>query len=350
MDAPVFPGRLFFAASGVTMLSEHLRIGLSSQIVGQERAVRAMTRAVIRHAGFQARADRRTSAYLFLGPTWTGKTEMVKALSRALYGDSRGACFIHCSELKTRIESMKVGFEKSVKGELFERILRLKKEVPLPIVAFEEWEKSPQPVRDWLLVLLEEGILSARRPDGLLVVLIADLAAKEMEDICSDSGSIGFQFQNNEENDVIDDKIYTLLSREAEEAFGTRFLSKIDGTVIFRRLKEEHLPYILHRALMRLSQYLGMKGVSLEVKRSARAFLIRKGAEGLQFGAMKLSRSVNKYLEFPLADLMTSGRIDRGDLVTVSVEEDRLQFSVMKGRPSFPTPAGVSLARPCSAI
>ena len=147
-------------------------------------------------------------------------------------------------------------------------------------------------------------------------------------EILDEASPIGFTGTPDEDEEK--DRIYKLCHDKAEQQFGGDLVGRLDGLIVFHRLGEEHLTEILDRRVLRLNQWLAPRGFQCKLLPEAKAFLLERGRHDLRRGTRDLIRAHRRFVEFPLADLMVSGRIPPGGLVVIGrvADEEHLHFTV----------------------
>lgn len=339
-----------FAVSGETeeetLYSQQFENMLSKEVIGQRRAVKTITRAVVRAMAGLNDPERPMGSFLFLGPVYTGKTEMARALARIFHGSEKNLTIVNCEDLgEHRDVAMVQGgggpWGQSPQPQPVFRSLIGQENVaaPFSIVVLEEVEKAPKAFHNVLIRLFETGKLDLGGGDislcNCLVILTSQLCTKEIVEISKES--IGFQPAGIVENDKIDEKIYNVCISTVEDYFSPSFLGRLDRVLIFHRLKPEHIPFLLEKELFAFREKLISLGIGVVLDSSAKQFLIEKGLKDLRYGAMKLKRALKKYLEFPVADLLASKKLERGQFITVTAAAGNLSFLAPQ-KPGFAFP------------
>ena len=324
---------------------------LSALIVGQERAVRRMSGLYqIYLAGMQNPA-RPIGTLLFLGPTGSGKTRVVEAASGVLYDDERAVVKIDCAEFQHSHEIAKlIGSPPGYLGHRETSPMLTQEnldknhtdDTKLTFVLFDEIEKASDSLWQLLLGILDKATLTLgdnRNVDfsNTIVIMTSNLGAREMSDMIS--GGIGFapsKSSKNREDDEIDTKIYRTALEAAKRKFSPEFMNRIDKVVVFRSLKEHHLREILDIELGsvqdRITESAGTKFV-FECDDDAKEFLLQEGID-LKYGARHLKRSIERFLVYPLSNLVATQQVETGDLVSVGYDkkEEKLTFAKESGK------------------
>ena len=323
---------------------------LSAQIVGQERAVRRMSGLFQIYLAGMNNPARPIGTMLFLGPTGSGKTRVVEAAAEILLGDASAVVKIDCAEFQHSHEIAKlIGSPPGYLGHRETSPMLTQEnldkshtdDTKITFVLFDEIEKASDALWQLLLGILDKATLTLgdnRRVDfsKTVVIMTSNLGAREMSEMIS--GGIGFapnKGTRTQEENEIDQKIYRTASEAAKRKFSPEFMNRIDKVVVFRSLKEHHLRQILEielRAVQnRITESAGTKFV-FECREDAREFLLREGID-LKYGARHLKRAIERFLVYPLSNLVATEQVETGDLVTVGydAETDRLTFAKQSG-------------------
>src|SRR5437016_3073939 len=323
---------------------------LGGRIVGQERAVRRMSGLYqIFLAGMNPPA-RPIGTMLFLGPTGSGKTRVIEAAAEVLFGDTNGVVKIDCAEFQHSHEIAKLigsppgylGHRETSPMLTQENLDRMHSdELKLTLVLFDEIEKASDALWQLLLGILDKATLTLgdnRRVDfsKCMVVMTSNLGAREMSELIS--GGIGFapgKGVKNRHDTEVDQKIYRTAVEAARRKFSPEFMNRIDKVVVFRSLKEHHLRAILDLELQavqdRIMMSAGTKFV-FQCSDAAKDMLLQEGID-YKYGARHLKRAIERFLVYPLSNLVATGQIGLGDLVQVGLSDiaGKLTFSKKSG-------------------
>jgi ATP-dependent Clp protease ATP-binding subunit ClpB len=323
---------------------------LSARIVGQERAVRRMSGLYQIFLAGMNPPNRPIGTMLFLGPTGSGKTRVIEAAAEVLYGDANAVVKIDCAEFQHSHEIAKLigsppgylGHRETSPMLTQENLDRMHTDdMKVSLVLFDEIEKASDSLWQLLLGILDKATLTLgdnRRVDfsKAMVIMTSNLGAREMSELIS--GGIGFAPAKGSKapNDTeVDQKIYRTAVEAARRKFSPEFMNRIDKVVVFRSLKEHHLRQILDLELQavqdRIMQSAGTKFV-FQCSETAKDMLLKEGLD-FKYGARHLKRAVERFLVYPLSNLVATGQVGLGDLVHVDVDEirKRLIFSKSSG-------------------
>jgi ATP-dependent Clp protease ATP-binding subunit ClpA len=287
---------------------------------------------------------------LFLGPTGSGKTRVIEAAAEVLFGDTNGVVKIDCAEFQHSHEIAKLigsppgylGHRETSPMLTQENLDRTHTEdIKLTLVLFDEIEKASDSLWQLLLGILDKATLTLgdnRRVDfsKCMVIMTSNLGAREMSELIS--GGIGFapgKGAKNPHDTEVDQKIYRTAVEAARRKFSPEFMNRIDKVVVFRSLKEHHLRAILDLELQavqdRIMMSAGTKFV-FQCSDEAKDMLLQEGID-YKYGARHLKRAVERFLVYPLSNLVATGQIGLGDLVNVAInrQTNKLVFSKLSG-------------------
>ena len=274
---------------------------LGRRVVGQRKAVQAVSDAVRRSRAGVADPNRPTGSFLFLGPTGVGKTELAKALADFLFDDERAMVRIDMSEYGEKHSVARlvgappgyIGYDQG--GQLTEAVRRR----PYTVVLFDEVEKAHPDVFDVLLQVLDEGRLTdgqGRTVDFRNTILI----------LTSNLGSGGSEEQ---------------VMAAVRSAFKPEFINRLDDVLIFDGLNPEELVQIVDIQLAQLGKRLAQRRLQLEVSLPAKKWLSQRGFDPV-YGARPLRRLVQHAIGDQLAKMLLAGDVHDGDTVSVNVSAD----------------------------
>ncbi|MBX3245288.1 MAG: ATP-dependent Clp protease ATP-binding subunit [Acidobacteria bacterium] len=324
---------------------------LSQRIVGQERAVRRMSGLFQIYLAGMNNPSRPIGTMLFLGPTGSGKTRVVEAASEVLFGEPHAVVKIDCAEFQHSHEIAKlIGSPPGYLGHRETSPMLTQEnldkahtdDTKLTFVLFDEIEKASDSLWQLLLGILDKATLTLgdnRRVDfsKAIVIMTSNLGAREMSDMIS--GGIGFAPTKSDkprEDTEIDTKIYRTALEAAKRKFSPEFMNRIDKVVVFRSLKEHHLRRILDIELndvqQRITDSAGTKFI-FECTEGAKEFLLMEGID-LKYGARHLKRSIERFLVYPLSNLVATQQVETGDFVMVDLDEEKnvLIFTKQSGK------------------
>lgn len=316
---------------------------LRKRIVGQDRAIRQLSRVYqVQLAGLGA-ASRPIVNLLLLGPTGSGKTRLVEAAAEVLFGTPHAVLKIDCGEFQHSHEIAKlIGSPPGYLGHretqplITQEILEehYTDKLKLSLVLFDEIEKASDALWQLLLGILDKANLTLgdnRRVDfsRAMIFMTSNLGSLEMTKLMT--RSMGFSAGCEGADPELDQKIYRAANEAARRKFSPEFMNRIDRVIVFRTLQPVHMQQILDIELTRVQERIiastGDKQFVFKCMDLARDFLLREGTDA-KSGARHLKRAIERHLVFPLSNLIATGQIALGDLITIdySVELDRLIF------------------------
>ena len=289
----------------------HMEQQLSSQVVGQKEAVRAVSTAVRRaRAGLQD-PNRPIGSFMFLGPTGVGKTELTKALAGFLFDDESALLRVDMSEYMEKHAVARligappgyVGYEEG--GALTEAVRRR----PYQVILFDEIEKAHPDVFNILLQVLDDGRLTdgqGRTVDfrNVLIIMTSNLGAE-------------YLVAQKDEDDL--KSVQTQVMQMVRAHFRPEFLNRIDEVILFHRLRREDMSAIVDIQFHRLEKLLEDRKINLILEPRARTWLGDKGYDPA-YGARPLKRVIQKNVQDPLAEMILAGEVADGETVTLSAE------------------------------
>ncbi len=290
---------------------------LHKRIVGQEEAVKAVSKAVRRGRSSFKNPKRPIGSFLFLGPTGVGKTELTKALAECLFGSEQQIIRIDMSEYMEKHSVSRlvgsppgyVGFEEG--GQLTEKVRRN----PYSIVLFDEIEKADNDVFNILLQIMEDGILTdsnGKKADfkNCVVIMTSNIGA---ELISNNKSTMGFAGESAEKGRR--ERIKKLVNEEIKKFFKPEFINRIDEIIIFDSLNENEIKEIARRMLSELQKRCTNGGVEISFDESIVDAVSKKGFDTI-YGARPLRRAVTSMVEDTLAEKYLSGEFkDKTSLI-----------------------------------
>jgi ATP-dependent Clp protease ATP-binding subunit ClpB len=300
----------------------HLEGELHHRVIGQEEAVEAVSQAVIRARAGLKDPRKPIGSFLFLGPTGVGKTELARALAEKLFDEERAMIRIDMSEYQEKHTVSRlvgappgyVGYDEG--GQLTEAVRRK----PYCVLLFDEIEKAHPDVFNVLLQVLDDGRLTdsqGRTVDfkNTIVIMTSNIGSQKI-----------LQYKGSHIGEVYD-RMRTEVMSELRKQFRPEFLNRIDETIVFHALKEEHLMKIIDLQLTDISKRLVDKKITLQLSDAAKLHLVRTGYDP-NYGARPLKRTLQKEIENILARKLMSGEIRDGQTVTVDYDlsHDALTF------------------------
>jgi len=307
----------------------HLEDTLNARVVGQEKVVEAIARAIRRGRIGLKDPKRPIGSFIFLGPSGVGKTELVRALAEALFGDENAMIRLDMSEYMEKHSVSKligsppgyVGFEEG--GQLTERVRRR----PYSVVLFDEMEKAHPDVFNLLLQVLDDGMLTdsgGRRVDfrNTVVIMTSNLGAPTGRE----SKPVGFAAVST------DTAAKERMMSALRDTFRPEFINRVDDILIFSELDDASLHAIADHLLGEICNRLKElhRDIRLEFDSSVGDLIVQEGYD-VRYGARPLRRAVIRLVEDPLSSALLEGKFKEGDSVYATVTDGHVIFSV---RPS----------------
>ncbi|MEJ6550708.1 MULTISPECIES: ATP-dependent Clp protease ATP-binding subunit [unclassified Corynebacterium] len=300
----------------------HMEDELHKRIIGQEDAVKAVSRAIRRTRAGLKDPKRPSGSFIFAGPSGVGKTELSKALAEFLFGDDDSLIQIDMGEFHDKFTASRlfgappgyVGYDEG--GQLTEKVRRK----PFSVVLFDEIEKAHSEIYNTLLQVLEDGRLTdgqGRVVDFKNTVLIftSNLGTRDI------SKAVGMGFSGSGETDESAqyDRMKTKVNDELKKHFRPEFLNRIDDIVVFHQLTREQIVQMVDLLTGRVRKALSEKDMGLELTEEAKSLLAVRGFDPV-LGARPLRRTIQREIEDHLSEKILFGEMGAGEIVTVDVE------------------------------
>ncbi len=298
---------------------------LHKRVIGQEEAIKTIAQAVRRSRAGIKDPKRPIGSFIFLGPTGVGKTLLARALAEFMFGDQDALLQLDMSEYMEKFNVSRligappgyVGYEEG--GQLTERVRRR----PYAVILLDEIEKAHPDVFNLLLQVFEDGRLTdsfGRKVDfrNTIIIMTSNVGAE----LIRKTGSLGFKAQKEE---VSYQEMKDKLLEEVKRTFKPEFLNRIDDTIVFRQLVKDDLHRIIDIEIGFVAERLKEHNIELDVSSEAKELLIEKGFDPV-FGARPLKRTIQRFLEDPLASEIISKHIKDGSTVKVSRKNEELIF------------------------
>ena len=300
----------------------HLEERLHERVVGQDHAVTVVAEALRRARAGLKDPRRPIGAFLFLGPTGVGKTELARALAELLFDSEESMVRIDMSEYQERHTVSRligappgyVGYDDG--GQLTEAVRRR----PYRVMLFDELEKAHPDAFNLLLQLLEDGRLTDGRGRPVdfrntVIIMTSNLGTAEF----GQGQGIGFRRGADRESER--ERIRQAIEGALKQTFRPEFLNRLDESVIFDPLTREQIAQIVGLLLKQVERRLQEQQVSIELTEAARDWLAQEGFDPV-FGARPLRRAIQRYVENPLSNRILAGDVQHGAHVLVDVAAD----------------------------
>ena len=297
---------------------------LHRRVVDQEHAVKAVAEAIRRARAGLKDPKRPIASFLFLGPTGVGKTELSKALAELLFGEEEAMIRLDMSEFKEEHSVAKligappgyVGYEEG--GKLTEAVRRK----PYSVILLDEIEKAHPRVFDLFLQVLDDGRLTdshGRTVDfrNTVIIMTSNIGSQYLLNIPVDASEevVEKEFEKAKEKVLEELKMF----------FRPEFLNRIDEVIVFKPLTMKELSKIVDLLIENVNKRLAERNIRIELTETAKKEIVARGYDPA-FGARPLRRTIQRYVETPLADKIIRGEIKEGMTVTVDYDGGEFKF------------------------
>ena len=300
---------------------------LHQRIVGQDKAVSAVARAIRRGRAGLKNPKRPMGSFIFLGPTGVGKTELCKTLAEAMFGDENAIIKLDMSEYMEKHTVSRlvgsppgyIGYDEG--GQLTEKVRRR----PYSVILFDEIEKAHPDVFNMLLQILDDGILTdsqGRRVDfkNCIIIMTSNVGAK----LISGSGkALGFSSERG--NVPSYDRVRELVMKELKNTFRPEFLNRVDDIIVFHSLEKQDISEIARRMLETLSKRVAQLDITLIFDESAVQKTADAGFDPV-YGARPLKRVIQQQIEDKLSEQMLEGKVTTGKKYICKAENGEFIF------------------------
>lgn len=298
---------------------------LHERIVGQDKAVSAISKAIRRGRVGLKNPNRPIGSFIFLGPTGVGKTELCKSLAEAMFGDENAIIKLDMSEYMEKHTVSKligappgyVGFDEG--GQLTEKIRRK----PYSVVLFDEIEKAHPDVFNMLLQILEDGVLTDSQGrkvsfKNAIIIMTSNVGASKITD---EKLALGFVQEDGKKLSIED-----LVMPDLKKTFKPEFLNRLDDIIVFNQLEQSDIEEIAKRMLKLLQKRTHDLGIELDFTDAAITELAKEGFDKT-YGARPLRRAIQSKIEDRLSELILDKTIGEGSKCTVDFADGEFQFN-----------------------
>ncbi|MCO1596722.1 ATP-dependent Clp protease ATP-binding subunit [Micromonospora sp. RHAY321] len=295
---------------------------LHKRVIGQEDAVKAVSKAIRRTRAGLKDPKRPSGSFIFAGPSGVGKTELSKALAEFLFGSEDALIQLDMSEFHDRYTVSRlvgappgyVGYDEG--GQLTEKVRRR----PFSVVLFDEIEKAHPDVFNTLLQILEDGRLTdgqGRIVDfkNTVIILTTNLGTRDV------AKAVSLGFQQSEDSESTYDRMKQKVNDELKQHFRPEFLNRIDDTIVFHQLRQNEILSIVDIMIQRIESQLRNKDMGLELTDNAKKYLALKGFDPV-LGARPLRRTIQRDIEDNLSERILFNELTPGQIVVVDCEGD----------------------------
>jgi ATP-dependent Clp protease ATP-binding subunit ClpC len=299
---------------------------LHKRLVGQDDAVKAVSRAIRRTRAGLKDPKRPSGSFIFAGPSGVGKTELSKALAEFLFGSEDALIQLDMSEFNDQYTVSRlvgappgyVGYDEG--GQLTEKVRRR----PFSVVLFDEIEKAHPDVFNTLLQILEDGHLTdgqGRTVDfkNTVIILTTNLGTRDV------AKAVSLGFQASEDNESNYERMKQKVNDELKQHFRPEFLNRVDDTIVFHQLMQDQILCIVDLMIARIETQLRNKDMGLKLTDNAKKFLANRGYDPV-LGARPLRRTIQREIEDSLSERILFNELRPGQIVVIDCEGDPQQF------------------------
>ncbi|MFN8407311.1 MAG: ATP-dependent Clp protease ATP-binding subunit [Sphingobacteriaceae bacterium] len=303
---------------------------INSHIIGQEDAVRKLTKAIQRTRAGLKDPKKPIGSFIFLGPTGVGKTELAKELARFMFDMDDALIQVDMSEYMEKFAVSRlvgappgyVGYEEG--GQLTERVRRK----PYSVILLDEIEKAHPDVFNILLQVLDEGQLTdslGRKVDfrNTIVIMTSNIGARQLKDFGQ-----GVGFTTSSKLTQADSHARGIIENALKRAFAPEFLNRVDDVIMFNSLGKEDIFKIIDLELQALFERIHKLGYVVKLTDAVKEYIAEKGYDS-NFGARPLKRAIQKYLEDPIAEEILKGGLSEGDTMEVDYDKEKKEVRII---------------------
>lgn len=296
----------------------NLETNLHKRVIGQDKAVSAVARAIRRNrAGLQS--TKRPPSFIFVGPTGVGKTELAKSLAYEMFGSEDSIIRVDMSEYMESHSTAKligappgyVGYDDA--GQLTEKVKRK----PYSIILFDEIEKAHPDVFNILLQVLDDGKLTDSQGNVVnfqnTIIIMTSNAGSNIN-----TNSIGFDKKTVDNNKI---------EENLKQVFRPEFLNRIDEIIVFDSLTKPELLQIVDLMLKDTIRALSEKNITLDISEKTKNYILEKGTN-LKYGARPLRRAIQRYIEDEISEMILRGVVHDGQNINIDLIGENLKFNV----------------------
>ncbi|MBU3662989.1 MAG: ATP-dependent Clp protease ATP-binding subunit [Bacteroidetes bacterium] len=296
---------------------------LAGKVIGQEEAIKKLTKAIQRTRAGLKNPNKPIGSFVFLGPTGVGKTEMAKVLAKYLFDTEEAMIRVDMSEYMEKFAVSRlvgappgyIGYEEG--GQLTEKIRRK----PYAVVLLDEIEKAHPDVFNILLQVLDEGFITdsmGRKVDfrNTIIIMTSNLGSRQLKDFGS-----GVGFGTPSKSADADKNAKIVVETALKRFFSPEFLNRIDDVIVFSSLDKESISKILELNLEKLLKRIEDLGFKVKFTDTAKEFLADKGFDP-DLGARPLSRTIQKFVEDPIAEELLKMEMSEGDEILVDYDKE----------------------------
>jgi ATP-dependent Clp protease ATP-binding subunit ClpC len=302
---------------------------LQGKVIGQDEAIKKLAKAIQRTRAGLKNPNKPIGSFVFLGPTGVGKTEMAKVLAKYLFDTEDALVRIDMSEYMEKFAVSRlvgappgyIGYEEG--GQLTEKIRRK----PYAVVLLDEIEKAHPDVFNILLQVLDEGFITdslGRKIDfrNTIIIMTSNIGSRQLKDFGQ-----GVGFGTPSKMASADSNAKIVIENALKRFFSPEFLNRIDDVIVFNSLDKESISKILELNMEKLIKRVEELGFAFKITDAAKVFLAEKGFDP-DLGARPLQRTIQKYVEDPIAEEVLKGESPEGATIEVDHESDATELKI----------------------
>jgi ATP-dependent Clp protease ATP-binding subunit ClpC len=302
---------------------------LQDKVIGQQEAIAKLAKAIQRTRAGLKDPNKPIGSFVFLGPTGVGKTEMAKVLAKYLFDSDDSLIRIDMSEYMEKFAVSRlvgappgyIGYEEG--GQLTEKIRRK----PYAVLLLDEIEKAHPDVFNILLQVLDEGFITdslGRKVDfrNTIIIMTSNIGSRQLKDFGQ-----GVGFSTPAKSAGADAHTKVVIETALKRFFSPEFLNRIDDVIVFNSLEKESIIKILDLNLIKLFKRVEELGMGLKVTDEAKIFLAEKGFDP-DMGARPLARTIQKFVEDPIAEELLKAESNEGATIEVDHEKDATELKI----------------------
>jgi len=294
---------------------------LKERVIGQDEAIEKVVRAIQRNRAGLKDPNKPIGTFIFLGPTGVGKTHLAKVVAEYLFDNPDNLIRIDMSEYMEKFSVSRligappgyVGYEEG--GQLTEKVRRK----PYCVILLDEIEKAHPEIFNILLQILDEGRLTdsfGRRVDfrNTIIIMTSNIGTRQIQEYGK-----GIGFETSAKRDTLSLQHKYIIENALKKTFTPEFLNRIDDIIIFNPLTKEHIEKIVDLELEDLFNRIAQMNLAIKITPKAKEFIVNKGFDP-QFGARALKRTIQKYIEDPLAESIIKYNPKPNDIIIVGYD------------------------------